>query len=227
MDTDILREQIMYYRARAQEYDASTQEPAELQEGFARARTLLQRRDSCQDVLELACGTGTWTQVLLIIGQKITALDASPEMLELARQKLGVAHVQYQQVDLFQWKPEREYDLIFFANWLSHVPPHACGAFLRKIARAVRTGGALIILDQFAPTKEDQEVIQAGAEGQVYAQRSLSNGQRFTIVKAFYTGKTIQEMLTPLGFEVKIEQLNESFFFLEARRLDFAGVSPE
>jgi demethylmenaquinone methyltransferase/2-methoxy-6-polyprenyl-1,4-benzoquinol methylase len=36
------------------------------------------------DVLELACGPGTWTQRLLRHADSILAVDASPEMLDLA-----------------------------------------------------------------------------------------------------------------------------------------------
>lgn len=219
MDRSILQEQIAYYRARAQEYDESTQATGDLQAAFARAQELLRRRDPCEFVLELACGTGAWTQILLSVGRKIIALDASPEMLTLAQQKTGSARVHYQQADLFLWEPEREYDLVFFANWLSHVPPQACGDFLQKVARAVRPGGTLVILDQSAPMAEDSPLIQEGAEGKVYAQRSLGNGQQFTIVKAFYDGKALQNMLAALAFEGRLEQLDDSFFFLEARRL--------
>jgi demethylmenaquinone methyltransferase/2-methoxy-6-polyprenyl-1,4-benzoquinol methylase len=182
MDHDILHEQMSYYRARAQEYDASTRETAEWKGVFARARDLLHRRGHCEQVLELACGTGYWTRDLVVIGQEITAIDAAPEMLEIAQQKLGNARVHYQQADLFQGEPEQEYDLVFFAYRLSHVPPQACDVFLRKVSRAVRSKGYVVIIDQYAPTPQDRQFIKEGEEGSMYAQRSLSDGKAFTIV---------------------------------------------
>ena len=80
----IHHEQLAYDRARAQKYVESTRDAAELQGVFARARELLQRRDPCEQVLELARGIGTWTQVLLAIGQEVTAIDAAPEMLAIS-----------------------------------------------------------------------------------------------------------------------------------------------
>jgi 2-polyprenyl-3-methyl-5-hydroxy-6-metoxy-1,4-benzoquinol methylase len=41
-----------------------------------------------------------------------------------------------------------QYDLVFFANWLSHIPPQQLDAFLGIVARAVRPGGSLVIVDQ-------------------------------------------------------------------------------
>ena len=75
MDQSILHKQLAYYRARAQEYDESTRETAELQGVFAHARELLQQRGLCEQVLELACGTGIWTQVLLAIGREIPMIE--------------------------------------------------------------------------------------------------------------------------------------------------------
>ncbi|WP_229494018.1 methyltransferase domain-containing protein [Nostoc mirabile] len=40
------------------------------------------------DILELACGTGIWTQELLIIVKKITAIDASEEVIVINRSQL-------------------------------------------------------------------------------------------------------------------------------------------
>jgi trans-aconitate methyltransferase len=219
MDHDILHEQIAYYRARAQEYDESTEGTEELKGAFAQARDLLQRLGPFEQVLELACGTGTWTRVLLQIGSHITAIDAAPEMLTIARQKVGNAHVSYQQADVFQWEPGRPYDLVFFANWLSHVPPKDLDAFLARASRAVCSGGYLAMVDQYTPTSEDQQIMKEGAEGSIYAQRPLRNGKIFTIVKVFYDVIALQETLTTLGFEVVVYRLSDIFFFLSAKRL--------
>jgi ubiquinone/menaquinone biosynthesis C-methylase UbiE len=219
MNTDILNEQIAYYRAEAPEYDEVTEQIEELKGAYTRARELLQQLGPCEQVLELACGTGAWTQVLLPMAHDITAIDAAPEMLALARQKLGNARVSFQQADVFQWEPCQEYDLVFFANWLSHVLPKDLDAFLGKVSRAVRPGGHLGVLDQSAPFSEDREIMTEGEGGSLYARRSLRNGKAFTIVKVFYDVTLLQEMLAALGFEVALHQVSDLFFFLSARRL--------
>lgn len=219
MNTGILNEQIAYYRAQAPEYDEVIENTEELKEAYARARELLQQIGPYEQVLELACGTGTWTQVLLPIAHDITAIDAAPEMLAIARQKLGNAHVSYQQADVFQWEPRQEYDLVFFANWLSHVLPKDLDAFLGKISRAVRPGGHLVMIDQSAPFPEDREIMTEGEGGRLYARRSLRKGDSFTIVKVFYEVTSLQERLAALRFEVALHHLSDLFFFLSARRL--------
>ena len=210
MNDQILDEQINYYRARAQEYDESIADAAEL---LKPARRLLLELGRFDAILELACGTGMWTEVLLGMGQTVTAVDAAPEMLDRARQKLGVERIQYQQADLFHWEPEQKYDLVFFANWLSHVPPDALDGFLEMVRRAVKPGGQIAILDQGAPSDSDRAI----ARDEIYAQRPLEDGRQFMIVKVFYDLDTLRNRLERLGFEISIRKVADTFFFLVAK----------
>jgi ubiquinone/menaquinone biosynthesis C-methylase UbiE len=211
MEDPILDEQLAYYRARAPEYDAPVAGVTRL---VARATPLLQRLGPCRQILELACGTGTWTPVLLTIGQEITAIDAAPEMLQIARQKLGDASVRYEHANLFHWEPMHAYDLVFFADWLSHVPPGRLDAFLEKVRRAIRPQGYLVMIDQYAPTAEDQRM----ATGEIYATRPLHDGRRFTIVKVFYDLTLPQDKLRNFGFAVAVHTLSDVFALLSGAR---------
>ena len=90
MNDPILDEQIEYYRARAQEYDESIAGVSDLLES---GRVMLLKLGRFDSILELACGTGIWTETLLYMGNEVIALDASTEMLGIARKKIGRAHV--------------------------------------------------------------------------------------------------------------------------------------
>ena len=214
MHEQVLAEQISYYDARAQEYDASVSNAEIEPEAVVRAHALLRQMGLYEQVLELACGTGLWTGTLLAIGREINVLDASNEMLVLTRQKHGDDRVQYRQVDLFQWEPEEAYDLVFFAYWLSHVPPAHLAPFLQKVRRAVKPGGSVVVIDQYAPTEEDRQLSKAGEAGEIYADRMLQDGRHFTIVKVFYSPDTLHETFASQGFNVKVQPLDNSHFFL-------------
>jgi demethylmenaquinone methyltransferase/2-methoxy-6-polyprenyl-1,4-benzoquinol methylase len=217
VDQHILDEQLTYYRKMAQEYDTTNGQTDDLQRAFARASELLQQLAPVEQMLELACGTGIWTRTLLPLGRALTAIDASPEMLALARQNVGTT-VQFEQADLFAWQPRQQYDLVFFANWLSHVPPRRLNAFLDTIAGAVRPGGSVVIVDQYAPMPEDREISVQTEDGAIYAKRSLRDGQAFTIVKVFYDLPIIANLLEALDFTVAVHTLDDVFFFLHAQR---------
>lgn len=98
MTDNILQQQIEYYRARANEYDQwfyrkgrydrGTQNNQRWFNEVAVIKNTLHQIGVVDDILELACGTGIWTQELLSIGKKITAIDASEEVITINRSKL-------------------------------------------------------------------------------------------------------------------------------------------
>ena len=96
----VVREQVAYYRARAREYDRFYAERDDL-------RVLLPVLDDLPiagDVLELACGTGQWTGRLAARARSVTALDAAPETLAIARERVTSPIVQFACADLVAWR---------------------------------------------------------------------------------------------------------------------------
>ena len=210
MSDPILDEQIEYYRARAQEYDESISAATDL---LAPGKILLRDLGKFDTILELACGTGIWTETLLKMGNHVTALDAATEMLDIARQKFRNQRIQFQQADLFHWEPTQQYDLVFFANWLSHVPPEALDEFLGNVKQAVQPSGYVALIDQYLPSNLDRQI----AKDDIYATRPIEDGRQFTIVKAFYDLECLQGKFEALGFEVSTNKFTDTFFFLSGR----------
>src|SRR2546425_7346726 len=138
-DEELLSEQLTYYRARAPEYDRwwhrteqyvlPPERKAEWDEEVARLEAAIDEMAPRGDVLELACGTGLWTERLARHATHITAADGSPEALALNRARLGDADIDYVEADLFAWRPDATYDVVFFSFWLSHVPAAAFADF--------------------------------------------------------------------------------------------------
>lgn len=59
------------------------------------SRALVDEFAPTEDVLELACGNGAFTRELLRYARTVTAVDASPRMLERNRQEVGDPRVTY------------------------------------------------------------------------------------------------------------------------------------
>jgi cyclopropane fatty-acyl-phospholipid synthase-like methyltransferase len=113
-------------------------------------------------VLELACGTGLWTVELARHATGVTAVDASPEVMEINRARLREAghetSVRYVRADLFDWRPDDLYDAVFFGFWLSHVPPERFEAFWKLVRSALRPGGRAFFVDSLrAETPDEKE----------------------------------------------------------------------
>lgn len=111
--------------------------------------------DGPTDMLELGCGTGALTALLVrrYPGATLTAVDAAPEMIEIARgrvvdsaaadgQPVAFVGSLFEDMDL----PERSYDLIASNMSLHHIADKA--PFYRRVHDALRPGGFLIFGDE-------------------------------------------------------------------------------
>jgi demethylmenaquinone methyltransferase/2-methoxy-6-polyprenyl-1,4-benzoquinol methylase len=156
-DDDLLAEQRASYRARAPEYDDWWLRRGRYDRGEADARewgkqvatvaAALDGFGSKGDVLELAGGTSWWTERLARTATRLTVVDSSPEMLERNRARVGRADVEYVNADLFEWRPPRTYDLVFFSFWISHVPRARLASFWALVRACLVPGGRLLLVD--------------------------------------------------------------------------------
>jgi SAM-dependent methyltransferase len=105
-----LNRQLDYYRARAHEYDEWWLRRGRFDHGaalntqwFVAAASVSAALSAFHPggrILELACGTGIWTEQLLPFASHLTALDASSEMLALKAARLRSPMIRYVEADL-------------------------------------------------------------------------------------------------------------------------------
>jgi SAM-dependent methyltransferase len=219
VDDDLLRDQLAYYRARAGEYDEwflrkgnYDQGPERNRRWFSELNLVREELDGFApvgDVLELACGTGLWTVELARYARAITAVDASPEVLDINRSRLEEARsevsIRYLQTDLFDWRPDGAYDVVFFGFWLSHVPPQRFEAFWHLVRSALKPGGRVFFVDSLrAETWAEKERLGRAPRGHTTL-RQLNDGREFRIVKIFYGPEELSSRLCDLGWKVHVQ----------------------
>lgn len=118
-DDELLAEQRRFYRARAPEYDEWWQRREHYDPGPELAAEWNRQIDQVEaaldefavsgGVVDLAGGTGWWTERLARRADRLMIVDSSPETLGLNRRRVGRAGVEYVVADLFDWTPPRDW----------------------------------------------------------------------------------------------------------------------
>ena len=210
----LLAEQVAYYRARAPEYSETAIPGLPTGGALARARdavvaALTDFRPSGR-VLELACGPGTWTPQLLRYADSVTAVDAAPEMLQIAAAQVSDKRVRFVQADVFAWEPDRRYDVVFFGFWLSHVPLERFEDFWGLIDRCLKqdTGRVAFVDDAY---RTPDELVDG--EHSSIIRRQLNDGTAFRAVKVPHAPDELQARLGRLGWNFAVRRLSGPFFW--------------
>jgi SAM-dependent methyltransferase len=197
-ESRVIEDQIGYYERRAPEYDATSGiESAPLDE-LAGALDDFGPRGR---ILEVACGTGTWTGRLLAYSDDVTALDPSPSMLDLNRARVADPRVRYVAADVFKWEPEGLFEVVFFAFWLSHVPTARFEGFWDFVAGALAPQGRVFFMDEGAHDQWHEEVIDPSVP---LVRRRLSDGTEHRVVKALWEPEKLEERLRALGWAIEV-----------------------
>ena len=109
---------------------------------------LKQLPPTCEAVLEVGCGTGSFSRLLAQRANSVLALDLSPEMIKIARQRSqAYPIIEYQTVDVMQWDfPINRFNCIASIATLHHLPLEH---ILPKMKAGLKSGGVLVVLDLY------------------------------------------------------------------------------
>jgi SAM-dependent methyltransferase len=194
----LLAEQVAYYSAVAPEYEDHA-----LRYVGRSGEELVAALDDFRpegDVLELACGPGTWTRHLVDHASHLTCVDASPEMLDIAESHFGAAGVRFERADIFTWRPSQRFDVVFFGFWLSHVPPERFEQFWSFVADCLKPEGRVFFVDDGYRTPD--ELIEG--ESSATIQRRLNDGSAHRLVKIPLRPAELEQRLRGLGWSIPV-----------------------
>ena len=198
---------VAYYARRAHEYERIYARP-ERQAELAVLRRRLGDLLAGRRVLELACGTGWWTEAVAPHAAEVTALDASEEVLAIARAKrYPPGRVSFAAGDCYAL-PDfgRRHDALLAAFWWSHVPLGRLDAFLRDAERAVAPGALLVFIDNRFVEGSSLPISRRDAEGNSYQLRPLEDGSTHEVMKNFPTDEALRMRAGPGATGIAIER---------------------
>ena len=194
-----------HYARRAEEYEIMFQKP-ERQNDLRALRSFIVEAFAGKHVLEVACGTGSWTQVVARSAASVTAIDVNDEVLEIARAKPRVrGNVTFRREDAYALPGfPRQFSGGLAGFWWSHVPKARLRTFLTGLHKAFAPGATLVFFDNAYVRGSSTPLARRDADGNTYQERRLSDGSPHEVLKNFPTEEELRRAVGGLASNVKV-----------------------
>jgi len=189
----------VYYAARASEYDKVYLKP-ERQADLRKIEQCLPKYFTGCNVLEVAAGTGYWTQFLAKESQSILAIDAVQETLDIAQQRISATHVIFLQADAYDLSSlPYDFDAAFAGFWLSHVPKQVLPQFIEQLHSSLKPRSKVLFLDNLFVRGSSSDIVHTDEFGNTYQNRKLVDGTQYQIIKNFLSEEELRDILQIKG----------------------------
>ncbi len=203
-----------YYAARAREYDRIYAKP-ERQADLRILEEKIPAYLSGRNALEVACGTGYWTQHIARTARRILATDLTEETLAVARSKnLPIAKVRFAIADAFNL-PDTEgpFDGAYAGFWWSHLRHSECRPFMASLRRCLAPGAVVILMDNRYVSGSSTPIARTDKDGNTWQERKLANGEPHEVLKNFPTKAQLIEQTGAFGTNARLIELEYYWLF--------------
>ena len=196
---------VRYYAQRAGEYERVYQKP-ERQIELQKLKVYIERTFAGLDVLEVACGTGYWTEVLARSAASVVATDITEEVLAIARSKNLGPKVTLQKEDAYALPHfSQRFNAGLAAFWWSHIPRARLRPFLGGFHRALAPGAMVVFMDNVYTEGSSMPTSRTAENGDTYQTRKLEDGSTHEVLKNFWTQAELAAAVEDLATDVQIE----------------------
>ena len=191
----LLKGIVEYYAERADVYDETagyTNAEAEKLRNPIKER--YRRLFAGHDVLEIACGTGYWTQVIGEVAKSLLATDINQSVINLACRRCSDLHnVEFCLADAFSLRGiPNHFTAAVAIWWWSHIPKNAIGTFLNALHSKLVPGAVVLFSDHLSSVFASYRV---DADGNNIELRTLPDGRSFEVVKNYPSEREITDAL--------------------------------
>lgn len=198
-----------YYAKRASEYEQIYDKP-ERQDELEWLRRRVPEILRGRTVLEVACGTGYWTQFIAREAAHVHACDINDAVLEIAREKpIAAGRASFFKADAVTLEGVPPgCDAAFAGFWWSHVKKSDIARFVERLARRLAPGAVVAILDNRYAEGSSTALSRRDSDGNTYQMRRLASGEEYEVLKNFPTAAELADAVRPVAREAHLETLN-------------------
>ncbi len=188
-----------YYAARANEYDSIYLKP-ERQRDLRAIESWLPAIFTGARVLEVACGTGYWTQFIVQSAERIVAVDASSETMEIAKSRIAHDKVTFHVGDAYALSTDLgTFNAAFAGFWYSHIPKARRREFSHALHALLAPGSKVVFLDNLYVEGSSSPISEIDAHGDTYQLRRLEDGSTHQVIKNFPSESELRSTIVEFG----------------------------
>lgn len=203
---DLIKEMNEYYRENVPYHDECMSYTDNLSMEKLLAPIIKRVEDDIvdKDVLEIACGTGNWTQVLSKRARLVVATDINEAyLIEAKRKPYQKDNVVFKVADAYTLDGiDRKFNLAFASDFWSHVPKWKIKSFVETLHSKLLPSSEVIMIDMLRRPELDKMFSHIDQEGNVIQNRTLPNGKRYHVVKNFPEEKELLDCLKGYGINI-------------------------
>ncbi|OGB26831.1 MAG: methyltransferase [Burkholderiales bacterium RIFCSPLOWO2_02_FULL_57_36] len=205
-----------YYAKRAGTYEQVYDKP-ERQADLAVMKERVREALRDHQVLEIACGTGYWTEQLAQSAASVLATDINQEMIDVAKAKnLPADKVRFALADAFDLQTSDAFSACFAGFWWSHVKKQDQSAFLQQLRAKLGKDTYLVLIDNVYVEGSSTSIARTDLDGNTHQIRTLADGTRHEVVKNFPTDSALRKKMATTVKDIRILRL-EHYWMLTGR----------
>ena len=191
-----------YYKERAPIYDLVYGFP-ERQADLRFLESHLQEMFDGRRVLEIAAGTGYWTQFISRTAKLILATDREEAQVGELLKRNYACPVETRIQDAYHVDrlvdEGKSFSGAFAGLWLSHVPKQRLKEFFTSLHQCLKPGARVILIDNSAVQCDRFPITRSDENGNTYQTRELELGSSHHVLKNFPTLEELKQTTEPFG----------------------------
>ncbi len=201
-----------YYAERAREYDRVYDKP-ERQSDLRQIEALLPPVFAGRDVLEVATGTGYWTQFYADGAASVTATDVNDEVLDVARQRRPWPTAEFRLANAFELGHlDGSFDAAFAGFLWSHLLLTQLPTFVEHLTAQLTPRSPVLFIDNRYVEGSNHPVTRTDTDGNTFQQRRLSDGTEWEVLKNFPSPDEVRATLEPHLMDIETREFD--YFWL-------------
>ncbi len=166
------------------------------------------------EVLEIAAGTGYWTQFINSKAKSILATDATKEALKQIRLRPNCENLPTKVLDAYSLsKLNKRFNGLFSGLWLSHIPKQKLNVFFNELDKVLSLNAKVVFIDNSIAQCNRLPISSTDEFGNTYQKRMLDDGSKHKILKNFPNADELLNATRKHGSNQRFEELENYWIF--------------